>query len=222
MPLPDEHWKRFSILDAMLLVTLAGILCGCIVSFGAFGCPLFGVIGGCMLIAVGVLRKQRQYEIAGVCLMLSAGIVIALVSTAVAIGSGRRVEPCTFVIVDEIGQPVASAEVRLRDCGWNDGVPVFPIPTREPVVSARTNDDGKVTIFQEFSFSCRDGIWTSESNLYISPTLWLQVDADGHERLIVRLDSLLGSSYDFEDLPMPVTQVRVKVAPRATPTHLCF
>jgi hypothetical protein len=202
---------QFTLSHALIAVTLIGAFFGSIAWAGLLGVVLFGGACGIALLCLALFTRDGRYAVPGGLLaLLSAGTLVA--GSTVAVGSGHSTLPCTVRVIDASGNPVGSACVRIRDVslhGQPEGVPVHPVPAGEPGVSGVTNAKGTVALAFEFPNTSRWGLFVDETHVYISPYVWVQVEAPGYEREMIRLDTVTGTSYDWYELPLPQTKVQL-------------
>ncbi len=204
---------QFRLVHALLAVALISALLGCIVRAGLLGAVLYGGACSIALICFGLFKRDGRYIVSGgISILVFFGLFLA--GSTVAVGSGRSILPCSVLVVDAFNNPVVAATFRIRDVLMHDvstaeGVPVHPIPADEPGVSGVTDASGVVTLAFEFLHSSRSGLFVHEAHVSISPYLWVQVDAPGYERELVRLDSAIGTAYDWDQLPLPQVEVQL-------------
>ncbi len=203
---------QFTLSQALITVALFGAFFGCIAWAGLLGAVFFGGACGVALLCVAFFKRDGRYAIPGSLLTLFSVGMLVVPRTGVAIGSGHSTLPCTVQVVDSSGNPVGSATVRIRDASLHEhpeGVPLHPIPEGEPGVSGVTDANGSVTLAFRFPATFRSGRFVDEEHVYISPCVWVQVEAPGYERAMIRLDTVTGTTYDWNDLPLPQTKVHL-------------
>jgi hypothetical protein len=208
---------QFTLSHALIAVTLISAFFGCIAWAGLLGAVFFGGACGVALCCIAFFKRDGRYAIPGILLTLSSVGMLVVPRTGVAIGSGVATLPCTVKVVDSSGNPVGSADVRIRDVflhGHPEGVPLHPISEGEPGVSGDTDANGSVTLVFRFPNTSRVGPFVDETHVFILPWVWVQVEAPGYERAMIRLDTVTGTAYDWNDLPLPQTKVQLTRAAR--------
>jgi hypothetical protein len=164
---------------AFIALTLIGAFLGCTAWSGLFGAVLFGTGCGLALLLVSFFKRDRRCAIlGGVLTFLCVGTLVA--GSTVARGSGSFTLPCVVHVLDESGNPINSANVRIREA--ESLIPVYPVPAAERGVSGITDANGSVTIPYNFSISSQHGLFVGdETHVLIFRYLWIQVGVTGHQ-----------------------------------------
>lgn len=178
------------------------------------GIAMFTAAFGLLVIVACIYKRNGACAILGVFLILIGASIPAI---PVVVADGWSTLPCTIRVIETTsGTPVPDAKVRIRDIelyGRPEGVPVNPVPVGERGVDGVTDRNGMVTIDFEFHNSSHTSVFVDEAHVFVSPFLWIQVEASGYETALVRLDSFTGSSYDWYSLPLPQMEVKIERRP---------
>ena len=209
---PASQWQ-FTLWWALGVIASLNVLFGAIAWAGFLGAVLCGVGVGLISLYRGSSRADARYWVFGLLLTLASGFTL-FAGGFVAIGDGNSSQSCTILVVERTSrQPVAGAAVSLREVRqyqWPVYVPSQPIAADEYGGRGSTDNSGAAIVTAEFPYSDKTGLFVNEAHIYISPDFWIQVDAAGFQRKLVRLDSLVGSSYNYFKLPLPRVTVELE------------
>ena len=212
-------WCRFSLRQAIVAVTIFCVAMAIVSSSGLLGTIFLGAVFGLLLVVIGFYRHKTVYGAAGGVVWFFTALL--LLSSNGAIGMGRRTLTCRVQLVDDrTGSPISGVNVRIRDVsnhGFPEGVPVHPIPVGEPGISQVTDAKGISALPFEFRMTWRSGLFVEWERVHVTPYLWIQVDAPGYERALVRLDSRAGSTGNWKhELPM----IKIRLKPDGATTNV--
>jgi hypothetical protein len=209
---PASQWQ-FTLWRALVVIASLNVLFGAIAWAGLLGAVLCGVGVGLISLCLGSSRADARYWVFGLLMTLACGVTL-LAGGFVTIGDGRSSQPCTILVVERTSrQPVAGAAVSMREVRqyqWPEYVPSQPIPADEYGGRGSTDNSGTAIVTTEFPYSDKRGLFVNDAHIYISPDFWIQVDASGFQRKLVRLESLVGSSYNYFKLPLPRVTIELE------------
>lgn len=198
-------------------MAVCGVFFALVAWAGWMGAFLFMSLCGFALLFRGIAKRDLRYLVPATLLLAASGFFVGL-GLEVAHGVGYSTQPVILRIVDASGKPVKGANVRMREVHLLELPADIPIESpsminaHDPPIITSSNSTGTATLNYTFTTRSAKGHFVDERWLIVSPTLWIQIDAQGYQRHSFRLESNIGPTYDFYQLPFPTIEVQLEAS----------
>lgn len=206
---------QFTVVHIFVGMAICGVFFALASWAGWMGAFFFMFICGFALLFLGITKRDLRY-LGPATLLIAVSVFFMALGSTVALGVGHSTQPLRVRIVDSTGMPIHGARVRMREVDLMELPEDMPIESPsminayDPPVITSSNTSGMASLSYTFSTTSKMGHFVDEWHLYISPALWIQIDAPGYQRRSFRLETILGRGYDGRKLPFPEILVQLE------------